>query len=229
MKYQAILFDVSDTLIQYNPNYGQIYGDRLRRVGYEISKEKELEISIAVNLAICEEDRKKNLGIEKSTMNLEMIMDMAALSCVNVLDPSLDELSRIPIPNQQMEVIPGVFKVLEALHKRYRLAIVSNHYTWLKEKLMVMGLSKYFETIIISEAVGVSKPDARILQLAFQELGLTPNDCLYVGDQPNDVLCAKSAGADCVWIAAANTRIPQTITYKEDYNIAAIEELLHFL
>ncbi|MDF2804522.1 MAG: hypothetical protein K0S61_4427, partial [Anaerocolumna sp.] len=83
MKYKAIIFDVSDTLVKYSPNYAQIYGDRLRKVGYDISNEKAVEISIAVNLAIGDEDRRKNISIEKSTnVNIETIMDKAALSCV---------------------------------------------------------------------------------------------------------------------------------------------------
>ncbi|MGF7142985.1 FMN phosphatase YigB (HAD superfamily) [Anaerotaenia torta] len=30
LKYKAIVFDVSDTLVEYSPNYAQIFGDRLR-------------------------------------------------------------------------------------------------------------------------------------------------------------------------------------------------------
>lgn len=232
MNYKAILFDVSDTLVKYSPNYAQIYGNRLRRVGYEVTKEKELEISIAVNLAIGEGDRKKNLSVERKTEeNLETAMDKAALACVtNRMEYSiLEKLSRISLPIQKMEIIPDVLKVLEALQKRYRLAIVSNHYSWLKEKLVDLGLSKYFEVIIISETVGVSKPDIRIMQIALQELELTAEDCIYVGDQPNDVICAKSAGLDCVWISSNNTCMPQGIYYKEDFKVAVIDEILNFL
>jgi putative hydrolase of the HAD superfamily len=232
VKYKAIIFDVSDTLVKYSPNYAQIYGDRLRKVGYDISNEKAVEISIAVNLAIGDEDRRKNISIEKSTnVNIETIMDKAALSCVAsyVNGSILEELSRIFIPSQKMEVIPGVLKVLETLRIRYRLAIVSNHYTWLKEKLVELGLAKYFETIVISEIVGVTKPDIRIMQIALQELLLEAENCLYVGDQPNDVLCAKSAGMDCALITTLNSSMPAYIPYKEDYKIFAIEELLDFL
>lgn len=232
MKYKAIIFDVSDTLVKYSPNYGQIYGNRLRRVGYEVPKEKELEISIAVNLAIGEEDRKKKNSPERNNkVNLEEVMDKAALSCVtsHFNHSILEELSKIVIPNQKMEVISGVLKVLETLQIRYRLAIVSNHYSWLTEKLADLGLTDYFETIIISETVGVSKPDILIMQIAFQQLGLKAEDCLYVGDQPNDVLCAKSAGMECAWITSMNSSIPEYIPYKEDFRITAIEELLNFI
>jgi len=55
MKYESIIFDVSDTLVEYSPNYAQIYGARLRSLGFEVSEEKAKEVSKAVNLAIGEQ------------------------------------------------------------------------------------------------------------------------------------------------------------------------------
>ncbi len=67
------------------------------------------------------------------------------------------------------------------------------------------------------------------MQMALNELGLKAEDCLYIGDQPNDVLCAKSAGLGCVWITAMNSSMPSYILYKEDFRITAFEELLTIL
>ncbi len=50
--YRAILFDVSDTLVDYAPNYAQIYGDRLRALGFAVDSAKAREIRRAVNWAI---------------------------------------------------------------------------------------------------------------------------------------------------------------------------------
>lgn len=44
MKFKAIVFDVSDTLVEYRPNYAQIFGERLRYLGFEVSEEKTKEI-----------------------------------------------------------------------------------------------------------------------------------------------------------------------------------------
>lgn len=44
MKYEAIIFDVSDTLVEYSHNYAQIYGKRLHVLGFEVSNEKAKEI-----------------------------------------------------------------------------------------------------------------------------------------------------------------------------------------
>ena len=83
MKYQAIVFDVSDTLVEYSPNYAQIYGERLRYLGFEVSEEKAKEISKAVNRAIGEQNLRESHGephIQEEKLN--ELLDKAALACV---------------------------------------------------------------------------------------------------------------------------------------------------
>ncbi|MFZ4515399.1 MAG: HAD family hydrolase [Acidimicrobiia bacterium] len=51
------------------------------------------------------------------------------------------------------------------------------------------------EVIIDSGAVGITKPDARIFQLALDAMGLDPSSTWYVGDMPAfDVVGARNAG-----------------------------------
>ncbi len=232
LKYKAIVFDVSDTLIEYSPNYAQIFGDRLRYLGFEVSEEKAREISKVVNWSIGEQNHRERYGASHlPESELNELLDRAALSCVT--DESsqeyLPKLNEMQIPKQEMNVISDVFDVLNIIKSNYRLAIVSNHYTWLLEYLMECGLSSYFESIIISETVGVSKPDVRIMQILLNELGLEAEDCLYVGDQPMDVLCSKEIGMDCVWIADKKEILPEAIPYKEDYRISGLTDLLNIL
>ncbi len=60
--YEAILFDVSDTLIEYRPNYAQIYSKRLRYLGFEVNAEKAIDIARAVNYCIGEQTQKEEAG-----------------------------------------------------------------------------------------------------------------------------------------------------------------------
>lgn len=56
MKFKAIVFDVSDTLVEYRPNYAQIFGERLRYLGFEVSEEKTKEIWKMVKWTIGEQN-----------------------------------------------------------------------------------------------------------------------------------------------------------------------------
>jgi HAD superfamily hydrolase (TIGR01549 family) len=234
MKYEAIIFDVSDTLVEYSPNYAQIYGDRLRGLGFEVSEEKAREVSRAVNWAIGEQNRKEQCGDPHiSEETYQTLLDEAALKCVTnkniCCQKYLENLSMIDIPVQKMMIIPGVIDTLNVLKSRYRLAIVSNHYSWLMGYLLESGLAQYFESIIISDIVGVAKPNIRLMEIALEELELNAEACLYVGDQPFDVLCSKQAGMDCVWIVTDESELPSSIPYKEDYRVEKVSDLLSVL
>ena len=111
----------------------------------------------------------------------------------------------------------------------FRLGVVSNHRAWLLDYLKEIGLSVFFETIVISDIVGVEKPDFRIMQIALENLSLDASVCLYVGDHPFDILCAKNAGMDCAWLTANDSVLPDGVPYKEDYKIQKLSDLLEEL
>jgi HAD superfamily hydrolase (TIGR01549 family) len=234
LKYKAIVFDVSDTLIEYSPNYAKIFGDRLRSLSFEVSEEKAQEISKMINWTIGEQNRRECHGAPHLLeFELNKLLDSAALRCItdesNNSQEYLSKLNKILMPKQEINVISDAFSVLNIIKSKYRLAIVSNHYTWLMDYLDKINLVSYFEAIVISENVGVSKPDIRIMQIVLNELELEAKDCLYVGDQPMDVLCSKEIGMDCAWIADNEYVLPETIPFKEDYRISRLTDLLNIL
>ena len=57
------------------------------------------------------------------------------------------------------------------------------------------GIGVEVECVIDSGAVGVSKPDPRIFQIALDAIGVAAADAWYVGDMPGiDVVGARAAG-----------------------------------
>jgi len=82
------------------------------------------------------------------------------------------------------ELYPDVIDVLEQLHRRFQLAIVSNFDGRLRVILERLGISKYFGHIFISSEIGADKPDPEIFRRAVKFLGWQPGDVLHVGDDP---------------------------------------------
>lgn len=79
------------------------------------------------------------------------------------------------------------------------------------EKVETLGLSRWFapESIVVSGAVGVDKPDPRIFRIACERLGTRPEDCVYVGDSfASDVVGATSAGMPVVWFNHRHREAP---------------------
>jgi HAD superfamily hydrolase (TIGR01662 family) len=89
-------------------------------------------------------------------------------------------------------------EVIQELHRRgYTLGIISNLITsrevpdWLKED----GLTQYFSTVVLSAVCGLRKPDPEIYRIACREIDISPEKCVYIGDNVNrDVTGAKAAG-----------------------------------
>jgi putative hydrolase of the HAD superfamily len=103
---------------------------------------------------------------------------------------------------------PQAITVLEELNKKYSLALVTNWehtpriYTISKD----LGLDSIFDEIIISDEVGVAKPDPRILTIALERTGLSPHEVCYVGDGEIDVVCSINAGVKPILIKRENAR-----------------------
>ena len=236
MKYKAILFDVGDTLLEHYPSQQQIYAERLQYLGFDVDEKSRKNIADAISKAANEQIMKEQNGAPRmSDEDFEIVLDKAALRCVNFGKENpeyLEKLRRLPMPNQELVIIPGTIEALYIFKDMgFRLGIVSNHRAWLPDYLKEIGLSQFFETIVVSEIVGVEKPDMRIMQIALENLSLSLNasSCLYVGDHPFDVLCAKNAGTDCAWLTAPDNILPESVPYKEDYRIQKLQDLINFI
>ena len=67
-------------------------------------------------------------------------------------------------------------------------------------KLECLALSPMFDTILISDAEGISKPDRQIFRRALERLHVNPAQAVFVGDHPEvDVAGARSAGMQAIW------------------------------
>ena len=78
-----------------------------------------------------------------------------------------------------------------------RLGIISNttSYTMPLRQLEMYGIAHLFEVIILSAEDGARKPSPAPFLRAVREMRLTPERCVYVGDQvTRDVAGARAAG-----------------------------------
>ena len=86
---------------------------------------------------------------------------------------------------------PGVWQVyaearplLEKLRGRFRLGLISNFDRRLYPVLEDVELRPFFEVVALSSELGIEKPDRRIFQWALDAMGVTGDEALHVGDQP---------------------------------------------
>lgn len=96
----------------------------------------------------------------------------------------------------------GVPEVLaELAHRKYRLGIVSDWVSGLPRILHRLGLSRYLDWVLVSGAIGVSKPSPALYRLAVQRAGVRPERMLHVGDSYYaDVMGARTVGMHALLI-----------------------------
>ncbi len=97
--------------------------------------------------------------------------------------------------------------VLQQLHARFRLGVVSNFYGNVHILLTDAGIAPLLSVIIDSNRVGISKPDPAIFRLAVEKLGCTSDEAMYIGDSfEKDVAGAHAAGLRTAWLVGAVER-----------------------
>ena len=79
-----------------------------------------------------------------------------------------------------------------------------------RRKLRSTGVEPLVDAVLVSEEIGVAKPDVRAFEIAAAALGAAPDRTAMVGDSlHNDVLGALAAGfARVVWVGRMDGELP---------------------
>ena len=96
--------------------------------------------------------------------------------------------------------------VLQTLHHSKKLALISNfdHPPHVHAVLSKLGLTHFFDSVVISAEVGIKKPDPRIFDSALAQTGMKPKEVVYVGDTEDDTEAARAAGIVPILIQREN-------------------------
>ncbi|MFB3738778.1 MAG: HAD family hydrolase [Candidatus Velamenicoccus archaeovorus] len=96
---------------------------------------------------------------------------------------------------------PGAREVVPVLAHRYRLGLIANQPSAVREALIRDGLDEHFEVRLVSEDVGIEKPDPEIFRRALERASVEPERATMVGDRlDHDVRPARAAGMRAVWM-----------------------------
>lgn len=114
------------------------------------------------------------------------------------LKPYADKLNSeyLRLLGEQTNVVDGARDVLSELSKQYLIGVLSNGFKEVQyEKLRNTGLDRYVQRMVLSDEIGIQKPDRRIYDYALEETGAIANQTVMVGDNPEtDVQGALNAG-----------------------------------
>jgi HAD superfamily hydrolase (TIGR01662 family) len=122
--------------------------------------------------------------------------------------------------------------VLELSRRGYLLGIIANTITEteIPDYLEEYGLTDYFKTVVLSSKVGIRKPNPEIYLEAARRIGVEPEKCVYVGDNPvRDVEGTRAAGYGMMILILEPETLkkePPKGEVKPDHTIHEIKDLL---
>ncbi len=106
-------------------------------------------------------------------------------------------------------LMPYAAEVIPRLAEHYPLTLISNGFIEVQyQKINNSGLRPFFQHIVLSEEVGIQKPQSQIFRIALEQNGINADEAVMVGDSYfNDIAGAKAVGIDQIWIK--DTATPQ--------------------
>ena len=160
--------------------------------------------------------------------------------CLDCGDTLVDESTELKDENDTSlgaQLIPGAGEVVRELKRRgYKLALVADGPTaTFRNNLGPSGLYDLFDTLAISEEIGVDKPDAAIFLHALDQLGIPRADygrVVMVGNHlARDIKGANALGLISVWLdwAPRRPKVPEDESEVPCYTIKTPLALLALL
>jgi HAD superfamily hydrolase (TIGR01662 family) len=128
-----------------------------------------------------------------------------------------------------IELREGIPDLLKSLHDRgLRIGLAANQPLAILEALDRRGAGQYFHHREVSGSHGYRKPDVRLFLRACDDLGVTPDACIMVGDRiDNDIVPAKWLGMRAILFRTGRHIEQQPRSWRElpDFEVRDVPEL----
>ncbi|MBU2915859.1 MULTISPECIES: YjjG family noncanonical pyrimidine nucleotidase [Reichenbachiella] len=232
--YKYVFFDLDHTLWDFDANAEAVLRDLyvlhdLAGVGI-VSEDSFIRDFFETNAGLWAQ---YNVGqIDKfylRNQRFRLIFEAAGAIMNLVSDEYLKEFNKQFLHNcpRQTRLMDGTIEVLEALHAKYPMHIITNGFEEVQShKMECSKIAKYFDRVITSEKAGFKKPFAGIFNYAMKWTGANAAESIMIGDNLDaDIKGARDYGMDQVFFNPDGNLHSEEVTYE----IRNLRELLEIL
>jgi putative hydrolase of the HAD superfamily len=215
-KYTHIFFDLDHTIWDFDKNAEEALQElyvihRLQDIGLT-SAEAFIETYTQNNHRLWREYHVGNITKEqlREARFKQTFLDLGVRPD---LIPIGFEDAYVKLCPTKTNLFPHAHETLEYLSAKYTLHLISNGFKESQDiKIGNTGIGKYFQEVIISELVGVNKPDKAIFEYAINIAGAVKNESLMIGDSLEaDVYGALNFGIDAIYFNPFNAPKPDDV------------------
>lgn len=194
---EIVSLDAGGTLLFPHPSVGEVYAEVLRKYGVTLSPaaiERRFRERFA---ALRDGPREKVDDPAEKEFWKELVAAVLSPECPPERFPLVfEQLYETFAEGRRWRIAEGARELLEWLRsKGFRVVLLSNADSRLRNVLDQKGLSDAFDGIFISAEVGYEKPDLRLFRAVEDRMGATGAAFLHVGDSVyHDLQGAVAAG-----------------------------------
>ena len=110
-----------------------------------------------------------------------------------------------------------------------KIGLVTNNERWVAQKMVKrFNLRGLLDTTVTKDDVENTKPHPEPILKALQRLKCSPESCLYIGDNEEDIIAGKAAGVTTVLINSSRNK-KQVWKNRPDYIINRLDEILDLI
>jgi putative hydrolase of the HAD superfamily len=229
-KYKHIFFDLDHTIWDFDKNAEEtllelyeIY--RLDEIGLpsaglfiETYTRNNHQLWAEYHIGKISKDELRETRFKRTFLELGVLPDAVPLAF---------EDDYVKLCPTKTNLFPHAHETLRYLASKYKLHLISNGFKESTElKIGNTNISGYFQHVIISEEVGVNKPDKAIFQYALDLASAKKNESLMIGDSLEaDIYGALNFGMDAIYFNPLNVPKPADVPLQ----ITHLKELTLFL
>lgn len=200
-KIKNIFFDLDHTLWDFDKNSDLTFFKILQKNNIKIDVNKFLIEYHPINRKYWDMYRENR--VSKSDLRFFRLSDTFNKLNYKVDDDIINKLAIDYIEHLSdfNNLIPDTFLVLEELKLKYNMHIITNGFKEVqRRKLEKSKLIHYFNTVTISEDVGVKKPDKLIFEHAIFSAKAKIENSIMIGDNYHaDILGASALGMRAIY------------------------------
>lgn len=204
-QYKHLFFDLDNTLWDFETNSYDALESAFQQLGLLTkldSFEDYFKVYFRINHHLWELYRNREITKDKLTVKRfeDSLQEYGLPQPGKGAEINEAYLSQMPLKTQLVE---GAREVLEALHKKFKIHIITNGFREVQhQKLANSQLDHFFDKIFISEVIGAPKPSREIFEHALKSTNARKQESLMIGDSwEADIKGALEFGIDQVFLS----------------------------
>lgn len=227
MNYKVLIFDADETLFDFKKAEKEAFKETILEFGINYDESYHFETYKVINNAIWKE-LEQGL-ITQSKLKIERFKRFS-----DKLQIPFDEVEFANVYMKHLAngsfLFEDSFELIENIKDKYKLLIVTNGLTAVQEKrIKQSSIAKYFDNIVISENIGISKPNPGIFEYALKDFkDIDKSQILMIGDSlSSDIKGGINFEIDTCWYNP--NKIDNNLNLNPTYEVSSLNELKNLL